>query len=159
MTDMRWFDLIREYFGVNLTADRAQIWVKLMKEPDALTDVTETELCDVLRWVRKKREGDENRKTPNLEMLIGWVKWYRKTKAAERRGIVDGPDGNIGRIKSMMLKAESLDEKWDIMCNEGTVPEGDILYKWALRRWPEFGKPRNIKPINYKSIMKNVSNE
>ena len=159
MTDLRWFDLFREYYGVNLTRDRAATWMRLMNEPDALSDVTEDELCDVLRWVRKKREGDEYRKAPTLEELIGWVKWYRKSKAEARRGVTSGMDGNIGRIKEMMLKAPDGDTRWDIMCDEGTVPECDILYRWARGRWPDFGMPRNLEPVPRAGIMQNVSNE
>ena len=159
MTDLRWFDLFREYYGVNLTRDRAATWMRLMNEPDALSDVTEDELCDVLRWVRKKREGDEYRKAPTLEILIGWVKWYRKSKAEARRGVISGMDGNIGRIKEMMLKAPDGDTRWDIMCDEGTVFECDVLYRWARGRWPDFGMPRNLEPVSRAGIMQNVSNE
>jgi len=152
MSEIRWFDLLREFFGVNLPVDRAATWVRLMNEPDALSDASEDELCDVLRWVRKKREGDEYRKNPTLEMLIGWVKWYRKIKAEARRGVTDGDDGFLGHIKNAMLKAEDNDERWEIMCDpteygassnrDTTASECDRLCAWAKTRWPDFGPPQ-----------------
>ena len=75
---IRWFDLMREFYGVNLTADRAVTWLRLLKEPDAVTDTDEDEICNVLRWVRKKRENDGYKTKPNLEALIMWIRWYRK---------------------------------------------------------------------------------
>lgn len=141
----KWFDLLREFFGVNLNTDRAATWVRLLKEPDALPDVTETELCNVLRWVRKQREGDSERRVPTLETLIGWVKWYRKESAIARRGYKAGdPNGFTAVVKAKMRQADTNAKRWDIMCDprgvaglelDTTVMECDELMAWAERNF------------------------
>lgn len=149
MIETRWFDLLREFFGVTLSEDRAIRWLKLLKEPDAIGDVGEKELEQVLRWVRKQREGEENRKTPNLEMLIGWIKWYRKEQAGQRRGYRSNTDqGIMGAVKSAMLNAKSHFLRWDIMCDpvglgvrverRTTIEECEVLDRWAGTQWPDW---------------------
>lgn len=118
MQTIEWYDLMREYFGVSLSVDRAALWIKLLKERDALPDLSTDELCNVLRWVRKQREGDANRKTPTLEMLIGWVKWYRKEHAINRTGYsVATSEGFVAMVWGQMQHSKGdCGRIWDIAC-------------------------------------------
>jgi hypothetical protein len=146
----RWFELMREYFGVNLTADRVGTWLKLLNAPDGCRDVTEDELCRVIRWVRQKRERDgEHQKAPTLETLIMWVRWYRKDEAANRRGYNPAsPEGYIPAIKALLLAAKDTEERLDIMYEpqkymetdrDRTVSDWWALYRWCAEKWPKFG--------------------
>ena len=140
-SDTRWFDLLREYYGVYLTRDRIDTWMRLIRERDALPDTNEFELCRVLRWVRKQRERDEKARTqkPTLETLIGWVKWYRKDQAIERRGDSDSDksmEAHIARVKASMRKAENHRDRWDVMCEyAGGLRACQVLDRWAQKRW------------------------
>lgn len=139
-TEPRWYDLLREFFGVNLTQDRVAMWVKLLHEPDALgRDLAEDDLCAVLRWVRKQREGEHGRKPPTLETLIGWVKWFRKEQAAARRGYMPGSHDSTGRIaaaRQAMLRAKSHGERWNLLCEMSkSQHECQVLDAWAAQKW------------------------
>ncbi len=135
MSDLKWYEIMREHFGVHLTEARAQIWVQEMCLPDALKHITDFELGEVLHWVRKKREGQENRQTPTLEMLIGWVKWYRKEHARYRNG---KKQYDLGELKAMMQKAGTHTERWNILCNLApSVEAAFLLDEWAARVWGE----------------------
>jgi hypothetical protein len=146
-----WANILEDLYGVRLDKEKVSRWIVLIQEPDAVGDISEAELCEVLRWVRKKREGDQRRQRPTLETLIGWVKWYRKEQAAARRGWRhDTDEGIIGLCKSAMLKAKTNFDRWNIMCDPNiyadahrstTVDECRELETWAQSRWPEFEMP------------------
>ena len=149
MADAAWHDILSEFYGVKLDKRRAVIWLQEMREEDALGRVTEEELCSTLRWVRKQREGEERRRIPTLEMVIGWVKWYRKEMAASRRGY-SHQDDVVGAVKAEMLKAGDHETRWNILCDpcsagllrsferSTTDHECAELDDWAAARWPDW---------------------
>ena len=144
--ESRWFDLLREYYGVNLSSDRVVLWLRLLREDDACGGrTTDDELCAVMRWVRKQREGDVGRRAPTLETVIGWVRWYRKEQSIGRRGFRadDGsPEGILARIKNEMRRASTHSARWDIMCT-GLDGNGCLLAdRWAEQQWPDWVQSR-----------------
>ena len=153
MTEIHWFDLFREYYGVALDADRATLWVKEMST--TVKKITEAELCDVIRWARAKREAEVFSRPPTLEVLIRWIKWFRKEKATGRES------GDWKRtyqdIKQDMVDAKDPVERWDILCSCKDVKMCERLDDWARDLWPGFGPP-GLAPIP-KAIGKNVAKE
>jgi hypothetical protein len=142
--NIQWFELMEDYFGVLLSQRKAERWIYLLQQNDALGgNLTEQDLIDTLTWVRKQREGDKNRKIPTLEMLIGWVKWYRKEQAAARRGYNN--DGSlVGQIKNEMLRAPDHVKRWDILCESAlTYLETVEVDEWATRRWRDWERERD----------------
>jgi|GEM_PF-4540323 len=146
--DIHWYELLTEVFGINLNERRAMIWLQEMRAEDALGRITEDELCSALRWVRKQREGEQYRRTPTLEMVIGWVKWYRKEMAGDHRGYRN-ESNFVGLLKAEMLKAKDHKTRWNIMCDPcNCLPGGAKRYtsleecgeldSWAATRWPDW---------------------
>ena len=140
-----WTELMEDFFGVRLSDDKAARWVKLIRDPDAIgTSANEAELCEVLRFVRKQREGESERRAPTLETLIGWVKWYRKNTRARRGGYSDNDqshEAKMSRCKASMLRSADHSARWEILCDGHGV--GDVLgcqelMAWAATRWPDW---------------------
>jgi hypothetical protein len=144
--EITWRDLMEDYFGVRLSADKATRWLRLMAEPDAIgSGVSPDELKRVVVWVRKKREGDEYRKTPTLETLIGWVKWYRKETAAARRGYrQDSAEGLVDAVKQAMLKAPDHDARLTLLYDG--LPREPTDEERRLMRDLNFPAPRRTLP-------------
>lgn len=157
--NVTWVNLMDDFFGVRISDEKANRWVYLLQQNDALgEDLTEEDLVETLKWVRKQREGDQYRKQPTLETLIGWVKWWRKEQAAWRRG--NEPITGIGRIKAAMLRARDTAERWEILCeSKADFAIMQELDRWAEQRWPAYvGERDEIKRNIAASLREAISN-
>jgi len=79
--DLRWHDMLHEYYGVFMGKGRPDIWLKLIREPDGCgCHTTESEIVEAIKWVREKLRYDDDggKKQVTLDTLIMWIRWRRK---------------------------------------------------------------------------------
>ena len=172
---VQWHELLSEYFGVYMTPAKADTWFRLLMEPDGLPDTNPDELCAAIRFVRAKRaeenakaergpDSERQRRTkPTLESLIGWVRWYRADRAAERHGLsANTPGGFRAALKAAIANAPDDETRWQILCSPRhygfpdygmtdsqlpmTQEQEFELGLWTFSRWP--GADRRHIPID-----------
>jgi len=152
-----WYDVMTEVFGLKLTEERASKWLSLLSEPDAIPDVSEDELCNVLRWARQKREHDKIKKLPTIEMLIMWVRWYRKEQRIERYGASHTSCPLVTQIQSEMRDAHDHAARWDLMCDGAkTVNQCHELDAWARQEWSDWEQSVSEIKRNMSALRKRV---
>jgi len=142
-----WADDLEDRMGIKLYGNKGQRFLAILNAPldedgmDANTN--DMELSRMVAWLAAK---DDVRKPDVLtvETVFGWLKWYRKTRAGERRGFApDTGDGFMPAVKAAMIRADSAVERWDIMCGaleaglprNATLDEIKELDAWAERRF------------------------
>jgi len=119
-TDVKWFELLRAYYGKALSGQEVDTWIKLLREPDAVTDITEAELCEVIRWKRKQRESGETERQerPTLERLIWWIRMYRKQRREKLRPANERETSDCG-----LCEGRGWISHWDSLGTQPTQEE------------------------------------
>jgi len=146
-----WAAYLEDYFGVRLYGNKAERWLHWLGQPDSLGEVPDDyEILSALKFVREQGRGAGDRMT--VDKLAMWIRWYRKTESAKRRGYdADTPEGRMAEIKYRMRQAETWAERWNILCGGNSSPvigegsretrslgECQELEAWAHTQWPEW---------------------
>lgn len=91
-TTVSWDKLLHEYYGVYMPKGRPELWLQLIREapPSGCgSHTTESEIAEAIKWVRTKKSADRDDTKINMDLntLIIWVRWYRKSKRNDNDGL------------------------------------------------------------------------
>lgn len=147
MSLIPWFQLLHDYFRLDLAPDEKERWPREISED--LDGVTQDELCEAIRFAVKNRKKGTYDGKPDVEQLEIWVKWYRKQRAIDRSGAwsVKTEQGFLNMLKARMREAPDNLKRWDILSDpmracgaprDCTLLECAQLEDWARGEWPEF---------------------
>lgn len=152
---MTWWDILEDRLGVRLTDDKAHRWEQELTaehhEGSYGFKISNDELCGAVRWLADQvRAGKYNvGEKYTVERFASAIKWYRKTKAQERKGAwsLDTVQGYLNFLKAKMREAPDNSARWDILCDpvrecgaprDSTLLECAQLEDWAREEWPRF---------------------
>lgn len=144
---MIWRQTLQDEYGMKITDETASRWRQKLSE--SLNGVTDLELSEAIEFASQQPENKATGRTIELHTLRIWVKWYRKSRAQERRGLRSGTvDGLLRQIWSAMMNADNHAQRWDIMCDPAgmgipvirnpTCEECDKLCAAAARKWNDW---------------------
>jgi len=131
---MKWYDDIGETFGCVMTPHRAATWLEIIDE--GIPGISETELDQVARFIRKRPDIDKTRR-PSATNMISWIKWFRKESHAERYGYSRGTDeGAINAVWQAMTRAPDHEARWNLLVDGGEpLPPDQDGHNQERRGW------------------------
>jgi hypothetical protein len=149
-------DELDDRLGLKLFGDKAERWLRILNDPadrggyEART--SDEELVAAVQFVATQHATKPAEFT--VEKMFSWLKWHRKTAAAERRGWdPDTEDGFIPRIRHEIRRARDYMSRWNILCDplhylphalrDTTYAECRRLEAWC---WDEGLLPRRWRP-------------
>ena len=155
---MKWFEDIGETFGIMMNGHRAATWLEIVDE--SIPGISEQELSEVAKFIRQQPDLNKSRR-PSATNMISWIKWYRKTEAANRHGWGRGTDeGSIDAVWQGMTRAPDHESRWNLLVEGGDPlpPDAGGHYQYrkewtdehrkeldyrAARRWPDWNQATN----------------
>jgi hypothetical protein len=141
----QWVDYLEHRFDKKLWRDDWRVWLGFIGGPDSDnglgSEPSDYEILSALQMART----DDSVKVPSkitVDTVIKWIKIYRWKQRSEREGYkVNTKTGRILDVKARMQRAETFEERWDLLCdNCKTSQECYEVQEWARNEWPDWDR-------------------